>query len=120
VASTTDEMKLSAFVEAGNLKTAWYIASTLWVHRVSAAVIQKSDKFVARRTFQVRAISIAVSIARPCGELLQILSTLMAQGTSRFRWIRRKDWLRSRFVLDPSHFLGQRGRILAESVRDVS
>jgi hypothetical protein len=78
VASTTNEVKLSAFVEAGNLKTAWYMASTLWVHRVSAAVIQKSNKFVTRRTFQVRAVSIAVPIACPCDESLQILSTFMA------------------------------------------
>jgi hypothetical protein len=120
VASTTDEVKLSTFVEAGNLKTAWYMAVTLWVYRVSAAVIQESNEFVTFGAFQVRAVSIAIPVAYPCGQSLQVASTLLAQGTPRFWWIWRKDRLRSRFVLDPSHFLGQRGRILAESVRDVS
>jgi len=119
VASTTDEVKFAAFVETSNLKTAWYIASTRWVHRVSAPFIQKSDEFVTRRTLQVRAISIAVPIACSCGKSLEVLSTFMAQRTSRFWWIRRKNWLRSRFVLDPSHFLRQRGRVVVVKLRDV-
>jgi hypothetical protein len=120
VASTTDEVELSAFAEAGDLKTAWYMAFTLWVHRVSATVVQESDELVTLGTFQVRAVRIAIPIACPCGEFLQIASTLLAQGAPRFRWIRRKDWLRSRLMLDPSHFLGQRGRLLSGGVRDVS
>jgi hypothetical protein len=120
VASTADEVELSTFAEAGDLKTAWYMASTLWVHRVSATVIQESNELVTLGTLQVRAVRITIPIACSCGEFLQIASTLLTQGTPRFWWIRRKDWLRSRLVLDPSHFLGQRGRLLSEGVRDVS
>jgi hypothetical protein len=50
-ASTTNEVELSAFVEAGDLKTAWYMAFTLWVYRVSAPIIQESDEFVTLGTF---------------------------------------------------------------------
>lgn len=120
VASTTDEVELSTFVEAGNLKTAWYMAVTLWVYRVSAAVIQEINEFVTFGAFQVGAVSIAVPVACPCGQSLQVAPTLLAQGTPRFWWIWRKNRLRNRFVLDPSHFLGQIGRILAKCVRDVS
>lgn len=84
VASTTDEVKLSTFVEAGNLKTAWCMTFTLWVYRVCAAVVQESDESVTLRTFQVRAVSIGVPVACPCGQSLQVASTLFTPGTPKF------------------------------------
>lgn len=73
-----NEVKLSPFVGAGNLKTARHVTFASRVDQMAASFVQESDKFVTRRAFQVRAIGVPVPVTRPRCEPNEVLPTLIA------------------------------------------